>query len=211
MAGDYVYMLNNPDVDIYAVDRERQQRNKTRVCDFFDSITPHQKSVDLKAVTQKYNSYREIDSQITALSLRLAEETRKLNSFLTIKDATKQRHRNTIATIEEELATLNADKQIIDSVFRDYETNLRSSNNISYLVDKIIFFEVVRNNCELAVQARTDYDVVPAVVATNYDNSEGLPLATTVNPNSGGRKSRRRRAKKSKKSKKSRKSRKTRK
>ena len=65
-----------------------------------------------------------------------------MNSFFTIKEATKQRHRNTIATIEGQLATLNADKQIIDIVFRDYETNLRSSNDNSYLVNKIIFFEV---------------------------------------------------------------------
>ena len=193
--------------DIFAAERQRDEE-KTKVCDFFDSITPHQKSVDLKTVTQKYNSYREIDSQITALSLQLAEETKKLNSFFTIKEATKQRHRNTIATIEGQLATLNADKQIIDIVFRDYETNLRSSNDNSYLVNKIIFFEVVRNNCALAVQATGHYDVVSSGVATNYDNSEGLPLATTVNPNTGGRKSRRRKAKKSKKSRKAKKSKK---
>jgi len=181
-------------VDNYAVERERQQRGKTMICDFFDNITPHQKSLDLKAITQKYDSYREIDSQITGLSLQLAEEDRKLNAFLTIKESTKQRHRNTIATIEGQLATLNNDKQIIDSVFRDYETNLRRNNNKDYLLNKIIFFEVVRNNCELLVQATTDF--VPTVVAT------------PINPNTGGRKSRRRKAKKSKKSKKSRKSRK---
>ena len=181
-------------VDIYAVERERQERGKTMICDFFDNITPHQKSVDLKAITQKYDSYREIDSEITRLSLQLAEETRKLNAFLTIKESTKQRHRNTIATIQGQLATLNSDKQIFDSVFRDYETNLRRNNNISYLLNFIIFFEVVRNNCDLAVEARTDF--VPTVVAT------------PVNPNTGGRKSRRRKGKKTKKSKKSKKSRK---
>ena len=183
-------------VDIYAAERERQQTGKTMICDFFDNITPHQKSVDLKAITQKYDSYREIDSEITRLSLQLAEETRKLNAFLTIKESSKQRHRNTIATIQGQLATLNSDKQIFDSVFRDYETNLRRNNNISYLLNFIIFFEVVRNNCDLAVEARTDF--VPTVVAT------------PVNPNTGGRKSRKRKsrkrkAKKSKKSKKSRK------
>ena len=183
-------------VDNYAVERERQQRGKTMICDFFDNITPHQKSVDLKAITQKYDSYREIDSQITGLSLQLAEEYRKLNAFLTIKESTKQRHRNTIATIEGQLATLNNDKQIIDSVFRDYETNLRRNNNNSYLLNKIIFFEVVRNNCDLAVQATTDF--VPTGVAT------------PINPNTGGRKSRKRKSRR-RKAKKSRKSRKTRK
>jgi hypothetical protein len=39
MAGDYAYMLNNPGVDIFAEERERQQRSKTMVCDFFDNIT----------------------------------------------------------------------------------------------------------------------------------------------------------------------------
>ena len=117
-----------------------------------------------------------------------------MNAFLTIKESTKQRHRDTIATIQGQLATLNSDKQIFDSVFRDYETNLRRNNNISYLLNFIIFFEVVRNNCDLAVEARTDF--VPTVVAT------------PVNPNTGGRKSRKRKAKKYKKSKKSRKSRK---
>jgi hypothetical protein len=186
-------------VDIYAAERERQQTGKTMICDFFDNITPHQKSVDLKAITQKYDSYREIDSEITRLSLQLAEETRKLNAFLTIKESSKQRHRNTIATIQGQLATLNSDKQIFDSVFRDYETNLRRNNNISYLLNFIIFFEVVRNNCDLAVQART-----------NYDDDVPTVLATSENPNTGGRKSRKRKsrkrkAKKSKKSKKSRK------
>ena len=102
----------------------------------------------------------------------------------------------TIATIQGQLATLNADKQIIDSVFRDYETNLRRNNNNSYWLNKIIFFEVVRDNCDLVVQATTDF--VPTVVAT------------PVNPNTGGRKSRKRksRRRKAKKSKKSRKSRK---
>ena len=178
-------------VDIYAAERERQQTGKTMICDFFDNITPHQKSVDLKAITQKYDSYREIDSEITRLSLQLAEEDRKLSSALTFFDTSKQRHRD---TIQGQLATLNADKQIIDSVFRDYETNLRRNNNNSYWLNKIVFFEVVRNNCQLAVQATTDF--VPTVVAT------------TINPNTGGRKSRKRKAKKSKKSKKSRKSRK---
>jgi hypothetical protein len=183
-------------VDNYAVERDRQQRGKTMICDFFDNITPHQKSVDLKAITQKYNSYREIDSEITRLSLQLAEEDRKLNAFLTIKESTKQRHRDTIATIQGQLAVLNSDKQIIDSVFRDYETNLRRNDNNSYWLNKIIFFEVVRNNCELLVQATTDF--VPTVVAT------------PINPNTGGRKSRKRksRRRKSKKSRKSRKSRK---
>ena len=178
-------------VDIYAVERERQERGKTMICDFFDNITPHQKSVDLKAITQKYDSYRKIDSEITRLSLQLAEEDSKLSSVLTFFDTTKQRHRD---TIQGQIATLNADKQIIDSVFRDYETNLRRNNNISYLLNFIIFFEVVRNNCDLAVEARTDF--VPTVVAT------------PVNPNTGGRKSRRRKGKKTKKSKKSKKSRK---
>ena len=181
-------------VDIYAAERERQQTGKTMICDFFDNITPHQKSVDLKAITQKYDSYRKIDSEITRLSLQLAEEDRKLSSALTFFDTSKQRHRDTIATIQGQIATLNADKQIIDSVFRDYETNLRRNNNNSYWLNKIVFFEVVRNNCQLAVQATTDF--VPTVVAT------------TINPNTGGRKSRKRKAKKSKKSKKSRKSRK---
>ena len=178
-------------VDIYAVERERQERGKTMICDFFDNITPHQKSVDLKAITQKYDSYRKIDSEITRLSLQLAEEDSKLSSVLTFFDTTKQRHRD---TIQGQIATLNADKQIIDSVFRDYETNLRRNNNNSYFLNKIIFFEVVRNNCHLAVEARTDF--VPTVVAT------------PVNPNTGGRKSRRRKGKKTKKSKKSKKSRK---
>ena len=183
-------------VDIYAVERERQERGKTMICDFFDNITPHQKSVDLKAITHKYDSYRKIDSEITRLSLQLAEEDRKLNAFSTFFDTTKQRHRATIATIQGQLATLNADKQIIDSVFRDYETNLRRNNNNSYWLNKIIFFEVVRDNCDLVVQATTDF--VPTVVAT------------PVNPNTGGRKSRKRksRRRKAKKSKKSRKSRK---
>ena len=127
-------------VDIYAAERVRQQTGKTMICDFFDNITPHQKSVDLKAITQKYDSYREIDSEITRLSLQLAEETRKLSSALTFFDTTKQRHRDTIATIQGQLATLNTDKQIIDSVFIDYETNLRRNNNNSYLLNKIIFF-----------------------------------------------------------------------
>jgi hypothetical protein len=183
-------------VDNYAVERDRQQRGKTMICDFFDNITPHQKSVDLKAITQKYNSYREIDSEITRLSLQLAEEDRKLNAFSTFFDTTKQRHRDTIATIQGQLAVLNSDKQIIDSVFRDYETNLRRNDNNSYWLNKIIFFEVVRNNCELLVQATTDF--VHTVVAT------------PINPNTGGRKSRKRksRRRKSKKSRKSRKSRK---
>ena len=183
-------------VDIYAAERERQQTGKTMICDFFDNITPHQKSVDLKSITQKYDSYRKIDSEITRLSLQLAEETRKLNSFLTIKESSKQRHIDTIATIQGQLATLNSDKQIIDSVFRDYETNLRRNNNKSYLLNKIIFFEVVRNNCQLAVQATTDF--VPTVVAT------------PINPNTGGRKSRKQKSRK-RKAKKSKKSRKTRK
>jgi hypothetical protein len=183
-------------VDIYDEERVRQQTGKTMICDFFDNITPHQKSVDLKAITQKYNSYREIDSEITRLSLQLAEEDRKLNAFSTFFDTTKQRHRDTIATIQGQLAVLNSDKQIIDSVFRDYETNLRRNDNNSYWLNKIIFFEVVRNNCELLVQATTDF--VPTVVAT------------PINPNTGGRKSRKRksRRRKSKKSRKSRKSRK---
>jgi len=180
-------------VDIYAAERERQQTCKTMICEFFDNITPHQKSVDLKAITQKYDSYREIDSEITRLSLQLAEETRKLNAFLTIKESSKQRHRNTIATIQGQLATLNSDKQIVDSVFRDYETNLRRNNNNSYWLNKIIFFEVVRDNCDLVVQATTDF--VPTVVAT------------PVNPNTGGRKSRKRKSRR-RKAKKSRKSRK---
>ena len=180
-------------VDIYAAERVRQQTGKTMICDFFDNITPHQKSVDLKAITQKYDSYREIDSEITRLSLQLAEETRKLNAFLTIKESSKQRHRNTIATIQGQLATLNSDKQIVDSVFRDYETNLRRNNNNSYWLNKIIFFEVVRDNCDLVVQATTDF--VPTVVAT------------PVNPNTGGRKSRKRKSRR-RKAKKSRKSRK---
>lgn len=108
---------------------------------FFDNITPHQKSVDLKAITQKYDSYREIDSEITRLFAQLAEETRKLNAFLTIKESSKQRHRATIATIEGQIMTLNSDKQIIDSVFRDYETNLRRNNNISYWLNKIVFLK----------------------------------------------------------------------
>ena len=180
-------------VDIYAAERVRQQTGKTMICDFFDNITPHQKSVDLKAITHKYDSYRKIDSEITRLSLQLAEEDRKLNAFLTIKESTKQRHRDTIATIEGQIATLNADKQIIDSVFRDYETNLRRNNNNSYWLNKIIFFEVVRDNCDLVVQATTDF--VPTVVAT------------PVNPNTGGRKSRKRKSRR-RKAKKSRKSRK---
>jgi len=183
-------------VDIYAVERERQERGKTMICDFFDNITPHQKSVDLKAITQKYYSYIEIDSQITELSLQLAEARRKLDFFLTIKESSKQRHRDTIATIQGQLAVLNSDKQIIDSVFRDYESNLRRNNNNSYLLNKIIFFEVVRNNCQLAVQATTDF--VPTV------------FATPINPNTGGRKSIRRKSRR-RKAKKSRKSRKTRK
>ena len=179
-------------VDIYAAERERQQTGKTMICDFFDNITPHQKSVDLKAITQKYDSYRKIDSEITRLSLQLAEEDSKLSSVLTFFDTSKQRHRD---TIQGQLAVLNSDKQIIDSVFRDYETNLRRNNN-SYFLNKIIFFEVVRNNCQLAVQATTDF--VPTVVAT------------PINPNTGGRKSRKQksRKRKAKKSKKSRKSRK---
>ena len=180
-------------VDIYAAERERQQTGKTMICDFFDNITPHQKSVDLKAITQKYDSYRKIDSEITRLSLQLAEEDSKLSSVLTFFDTSKQRHRD---TIQGQLAVLNSDKQIIDSVFRDYETNLRRNNNNSYFLNKIIFFEVVRNNCQLAVQATTDF--VPTVVAT------------PINPNTGGRKSRKQksRKRKAKKSKKSRKSRK---
>jgi len=174
-------------VDIYAAERERQQTCKTMICEFFDNITPHQKSVDLKAITQKYDSYREIDSEITRLSLQLAEEDSKLSSVLTFFDTTKQRHIATIATIQGQLATLNADKQIIDSVFRDYETNLRRNNNISYWLNKIVFFEVVRDNCDLAVQARTNYDDdVPTVVATSE------------NPNTGGRKSRKRKSRKRK-------------
>jgi hypothetical protein len=180
-------------VDIYAAERERQQTGKTMICDFFDNITPHQKSVDLKAITQKYDSYRKIDSEITRLSLQLAEEDSKLSSVLTFFDTSKQRHRD---TIQGQLAVLNSDKQIIDSVFRDYETNLRRNNNNSYFLNKIIFFEVVRNNCQLAVQATTDF--VPTVVAT------------PINPNTGGRKSIRRKSRK-RKAKKSKKSRKTRK
>ena len=183
-------------VDIYAAERERQQTSKTMICDFFDNITPHQKSVDLKAITQKYDSYRKIDSEITRLSLQLAEEDSKLSSVLTFFDTSKQRHRD---TIQGQLAVLNSDKQIIDSVFRDYETNLRRNNNNSYWLNKIVFFEVVRDNCDLAVQART-----------NYDDDVPTVLATSENPNTGGRKSRKRksRRRKSKKSKKSRKSRK---
>ena len=180
-------------VDIYAAERERQQKGKTMICDFFDNITPHQKSVDLKAITQKYDSYRKIDSEITRLSLQLAEEDSKLSSVLTFFDTSKQRHRD---TIQGQLAVLNSDKQIIDSVFRDYETNLRRNNNNSYFLNKIIFFEVVRNNCQLAVQATTDF--VPTVVAT------------PINPNTGGRKSRKQKSRK-RKAKKSKKSRKTRK
>ena len=174
-------------VDIYAAERVRQQTGKTMICDFFDNITPHQKSVDLKAITQKYDSYREIDSEITRLSLQLAEEDRKLKAFSIFFDTTKQRHRDTIATIQGQLATLNTDKQIIDSVFIDYETNLRRNNNISYLLNKIVFFEVVRNNCDLAVQART-----------NYDDDVPTVLATSENPNTGGRKSRKRKSRKRK-------------
>ena len=180
-------------VDIYAAERERQQKGKTMICDFFDNITPHQKSVDLKAITQKYDSYRKIDSEITRLSLQLAEEDSKLSSVLTFFDTSKQRHRD---TIQGQLAVLNSDKQIIDSVFRDYETNLHRNNNNSYFLNKIIFFEVVRNNCQLAVQATTDF--VPTVVAT------------PINPNTGGRKSRKQKSRK-RKAKKSKKSRKTRK
>ena len=173
--------------------RESAEMKKRLVCDFFANINPRERAVDLKAITLKYASYIEIDSEITRLSLQLAEEDRKLNAFSTFFDTTKQRHIATIATIQGQLATLNADKQIIDSVFRDYETNLRRNNNNSYWLNKIIFFEVVRDNCDLVVQATTDF--VPTVVAT------------PVNPNTGGRKSRKRKSRR-RKAKKSRKSRK---
>ena len=173
--------------------RVSAEMKKRLVCDFFANINPRERAVDLKAITLKYASYIEVDSEITRLSLQLAEEDSKLSSVLTFFDTSKQRHRD---TIQGQLAVLNSDKQIIDSVFRDYETNLRRNNNNSYWLNKIIFFEVVRDNCDLVVQATTDF--VPTVVAT------------PINPNTGGRKSRKQKSRK-RKAKKSKKSRKTRK
>ena len=207
--------------------RVSPEMKKRLVCDFFANINPRERAVDLKAITLKYASYIEIDSEITRLSLQLAEEDRNLNSFFTFGDENRGRHRDAIVRIQQQREVLNNDFEIINNAYRDYETYLNNSGNPFYRVRKSTFFELIRNNCvPVAIATNVSLPVatatnvsnnqgLPVATATNDSNNESLPVATATSVNTGGRKSRRRksirRKSRKRKAKKSKKSRKTRK
>ena len=203
--------------------RESAEMKKRLVCDFFANINPRERAVDLKAITLKYASYIEVDSEITRLSLQLAEEDRNLNSFFTFGDENRARHRDAIVRIQQQREVLNNDFEIINNAYRDYETYLNNSGNSGYIVRRPTFFELIRNNCvPVAIATNVSLPVanatnvsnnqgLPVATATNDSNNESLPVATATSVNTGGRKSRRRKSKKSKKTKKSRKTKKSKK
>ena len=163
---------------------EREERKKTMVCEFFDNITPYQRAVDLKAIIQKYDSYNGISAQQLSLAGQFVKQIKKHDDFFTFRETTKARYIANMDDIERQMKIISSDTLIIDGAYNDYENYLDNSGDSGYIVDKSIFFEVVRNNCDLMVQATTDF--VPTVVAT------------PVNPNTGGRKSRKRKSRKRK-------------
>ncbi len=194
---------------------EREERKKTMVCEFFDNITPYQRAVDLKAIIQKYDSYNGISAQQLSLAGQFVKQIKKHDDFFTFRETTKARYIANMDDIERQMKIISSDTLIIDGAYNDYENYLDNSGDSGYIVDKSKFFDLMRNNCDLAVQVTADDDeddsVVTTVVGKNDGSHKGLPVATSVNSNALGlrksrkQKSRRRKSKKSRKSRKSRK------
>jgi hypothetical protein len=101
-------------------------------------------------------------------------------------------------------ASLNADKSIIDDAYNDYANYIVDHPEINkYRVYPDKFFDLLRNTCNLPVQAN-------ATIAS--DDDIPFAVATVVDSNIGGRKSRKyKKSKKTKKSKKFKKSKKSKK
>ena len=132
---------------------------KMKVCDFFANILSRDHAVELKAITRKYNSYKELVLKIHYLSVDLTEEIKKP------KSKTRQRR---IDAMKNEKAILNADKEIIDRIYTKYHNNLTIYRNNYYAIDKDRFFKFVRENCEVRMN-----NVVPVAMATQ----EEFPVA----------------------------------
>ena len=189
---------------------ESEQRKQKMVCDFFDNITPYQRAVDLKTIMQKYNSYKNIQEQLLSLANQYVKKIKKHDSVFTFRETTKARYISNMSDIGEQMKIISSDNLIIDGAYNDYQNSLDNNNDSSYIVNKDKFFDLMRNNCDLAVQvtANDDDDVVTTVVGKNDGNRKDLPVATIVNSNALGlRKSRK--ARKQKKQKSIKKSRKT--
>jgi hypothetical protein len=110
--------------------------------------------------------------------------------------------------VDNENASSNADKLIIDGAFNDYQNDLDYRELDRFKVDINKFFDLLRNTCNLPVQA-TINNINAVTIDDANDDNESIPVARVVNSNFGGRKSRK--SKKSKKSRKSKKSKKYRK
>jgi hypothetical protein len=107
-------------------------------------------------------------------------------------------------------ASLNADKSIIDDAYNDYANYINDHQEINrYRVDPDKFFDLLRNTCNLPVQANA---TIANIATPASDDDIPVAVATVVDSNIGGRKSRKyKKSKKSKKYKKSKKSKKYRK
>jgi hypothetical protein len=179
------------------------------VCEFFDNITPYQRAVDLKAIIQKYDSYNGISAQQLSLAGQFVKKIKKHESFFTFRETTKARYIANMDDIARQMEIIRNDTLIIDGAYNDYENYLDNSGDSGYIVDKSKFFDLMRNNCDLAVQVTADDDeddgVVTTVVGKNDGKHQGLPVATFVNSTALGllksikRKSRRRKSRKSRK------------
>jgi predicted transcriptional regulator len=178
---------------IYSIER----RKKEIVCEFLNQVE-HNKSQNLKDIIKKYNgNYYRIKNTIESLNTQQTMVTKKLNSFFSFRQSSKDRHNNSLIDLREQINNATADEQTIDNFYNEYVNYLSTIPEMEsnkwkidqHKLSKSNFFAEL-NNCIISIPAGNDM--------------------STSNLVDGGRKSRKSRKSnkkgKSRKSKKSRKS-----
>lgn len=108
------YGSNNSQIDSI------ERRKKEFVCEFLNQVE-HNQAQNIKTIIQKYKgNYYNINNTIQSLNTNQTTVTKKLNSFFTFTQTSKDRHNNSLLDLRKQLNDANADEQTIDNFYNEY-------------------------------------------------------------------------------------------
>ena len=135
-----------------------EKRKKEIVCEFLNHID-YNKVQNIKTIIQKYKgNYYNINNTIQSLNTQQTMVTKKLNSFFTFRQSSKDRHNNSLIDLREQINNATADGETIDNFYNEYVNYLSTLPEMEsntwkidqHKLSKSNFFTQL-NNCRISI------------------------------------------------------------
>ena len=135
-----------------------EKRKKEFVCEFLNQVE-HNRAQNIKTIIKKYNgNYYKINNTIQSLNTNQTTVTKKLNSFFTFRQTSKDRHNNSLLDLRKQLNDATADGETIDNFYNEYVNYLSTLPEMEsntwkidqHKLSKSNFFTEL-NNCRISI------------------------------------------------------------